>query len=194
MSALVGNVGWMGWNLVLALIPLGLARFLFGHRPRPVWLLWAGGAVFVAFLPNAPYVLTDVLHLPVELSAMENRPWLAAALLAQYGCLVGAGFVAYVLSLVRLERWLAGRGVSRRAVLGIDLSLHALCAVGILLGRVFRFNSWDLVTDPRGLAGTLTMPAPRTVAVLVVLFVVLAGGAAVLRALPAIVDRAVRSV
>jgi uncharacterized membrane protein len=107
---------------------------------------------------------------------------------------VGVGFVAYVLSLVRLERWLAGHGVSRATVLGIDLSLHALCAVGILLGRVFRFNSWDVVTDPRGLVGVLALPQPRTVVVLVILFAVLAGGAAVLRALPAIVDRAARSV
>jgi uncharacterized membrane protein len=98
-----------------------------------------------------------------------------------------------VLSLVRLERWLAERGVSRRAVLLIDLGLHAACAVGILLGRVFRFNSWDVLADPRGLLGTLTMPEPRTVVVLFVLFVALAGGAAVLRALPAIVNRAARS-
>jgi uncharacterized membrane protein len=194
MSALVDNVGWMGWNLVLALVPLGLAWFLFGRRPRPVWLLWTGGAMFVAFLPNAPYVLTDVLHLPVEMAAVDADPWLAAALLAQYGCLLAVGFVAYVLSLVRFERWLAARGMSRRAVRWVDLALHALCAVGILLGRVFRFNSWDVVADPRQLLGVLTVPQPRTVAVLVVLFVVLAGGAAVLRALPAIVDRAVRSV
>ena len=190
MSALVGNVGWMGWNLVLALVPLGLARFLFGHRERPAWLLWGGGAAFVAFLPNAPYVLTDLLHLPADLDQVRS-PWLAAALVAQYACLIGAGFLAYVLALVRLERWLAGRGVSPGRVLAIDLSLHALCAVGVLLGRVFRFNSWDLLTDPRGLVGVLTVPQPRTVVVLVVLFTALAGGAALARALPAIVNRAV---
>ncbi len=192
MSELVGNVGWMGWNTVLALVPLGLARFLFGHRPRPRWLLVAGGAVFVAFLPNAPYVLTDALHLPGELAATDGNHWLAAALLGQYLCLFAVGFVAYVLSLVRLERWLADHGVSRRAVFAVDLALHALCAVGIVLGRVFRFNSWDLVTNPGGLLDLVRVPQPRMVAVLFVLFVVLAGGAALARALPAILDRAVK--
>jgi len=192
MSELVGNAEWMAWNLFLALIPLGLARYLFGHRPRPRWLLITGGAVFVAFLPNAPYVLTDALHLPRELAATHGNHWLAAALLGQYLCLFAVGFVAYVLSLVRLERWLADHGVSRGAVLGVDIALHALCAVGIVLGRVFRFNSWDLVTNPGGLLDLVRVPQPRTMAVLFVLFVVLAGGAALARALPAILDRAVK--
>lgn len=190
MSALVANAGWMGWNAFLALVPLVLARFLFGHREHPRWLLVSGGAVFVAFLPNAPYVLTDVLHLPRDLHHVDG--WVAAGLLAQYLTLFAIGFVSYVLSLVRLERWLADRGVSRRAVLCTDLALHALCAVGIVLGRVFRFNSWDLVTNPGGLLDVLRVPQPRTVLVLFTLFALLAGGAALARALPAIMDRAVR--
>jgi uncharacterized membrane protein len=194
MSALVNNVGWMGWNLFLALIPLMVARFLFGQRERARWALITGGAVFVAFLPNAPYVLTDVLHLPRELAATHGDHWLAAALVAQYLCLFAVGFAAYVLSLVRLERWLADHGVSRRTVLITDLSLHALCAVGIVLGRVFRFNSWDLVTNPGGLLDLARVPQPRTIAVLFVLFAILAGGATLARALPAILDRAVKLV
>jgi uncharacterized membrane protein len=192
MSLLVDNVGWMGWNTILALVPLGLAHLLFGRTPRPAWALWTGGAAFVVFLPNAPYVLTDLLHVPGEMAAAGNSPWLAAALLAQYALLITIGFAAYVLSLVRFERWLAGRGLSRGAILAVDLALHALCAVGIVLGRVFRFNSWDVLTDPGGLAEVLRVPQPRTVVVLFVLFAVLAGGAAVARALPAMLNRVAR--
>lgn len=192
MSALWDNLGWMGWNLVLALVPLGLARFLYGHRERPRWLLWVGGAVFVAFLPNAPYVLTDVLHLRRELIALDGNHWLEAAMLGQYLCLFAVGFLAYVFSLVRLERWLAGRGWSRRAVFGVDLALHALCAVGIVLGRVFRFNSWDLITNPGGLLDVLAVPRPQTIFALTALFAMLAGGVALARALPVLVNRAVK--
>lgn len=192
MSALVSNVGWMGWNVFLALVPLVLARALFGHRPRRRWVLITGGAVFVAFLPNAPYVLTDVLHLPETLTHLHGSGWLAAAVVGQYLCLFAAGFSAYVLSLVRLERWLADHGMSRRAVLGVDLSLHALCAVGIVLGRVFRFNSWDLLTNPSGLMDLVRVPQPKTFAILFVLFTILAGGAFLARALPTILNRAVK--
>jgi uncharacterized membrane protein len=192
MSALVSNVGWMGWNLFLALIPLAMARYLFAQRDRPRWLLITGGAVFVAFLPNAPYVLTDVLHLPRELAMTHGDHWVAAALVGQYLCLFAAGFAAYVLSLVRLERWLADHGVSPGRVLAADLALHALCAVGIVLGRVFRFNSWDVVTNPGGLLDLVRVPQPRTFAVLFVLFAILVGGATLARALPTILNRAAK--
>ncbi|MFC7623710.1 DUF1361 domain-containing protein [Microlunatus sp. GCM10028923] len=190
MSLLVGNAFWMTWNTILALVPLLLAWLIFGKRERPVWLLIIGAAAFVVFLPNAPYVLTDVLHLPGDLAVAHGNPWLVAALLTQYLCLFAIGFGAYVVALVRLQRWLTARGVSRRSVIIIDLALHALCAVGIVIGRVFRFNSWDVVADPGGLLELVRIPQPRTVLVLLALFGILAVGAALARALPTIMNRA----
>src|SRR4051812_24343730 len=54
---------WMVWNLALAAVPVFLAMALFrpGRRHGVGW--WLGTALFVLFLPNAPYVLTDVVHL-----------------------------------------------------------------------------------------------------------------------------------
>ncbi len=60
---LAGNARWMGWNLLLALVPLALALLLFRGRRERTALWWLGTAAFVAFLPNAPYVMTDVIHL-----------------------------------------------------------------------------------------------------------------------------------
>lgn len=194
MYVLLSNAGWMMWNTILALVPLVLSWLIFGKRERPAWLLIIGGAAFVVFLPNAPYVLTDVLHLPGDLAVARGNPWLAAALLTQYLCLFAIGFGAYVVSLVRLQRWLTARGVSLGSVIIVDLALHALCAVGILIGRVFRFNSWDVVADPGGLLELVRIPQPRTVLVLVAVFVILAVGATVLRALPTIMNRAGRLV
>ena len=64
-SAANRSVPFMLWNTFLALIPFALSLWLFkgrgsGNR-RLDW--WIGCIVFIAFLPNAPYVLTDIIHL-----------------------------------------------------------------------------------------------------------------------------------
>ncbi|MGL4883991.1 MAG: DUF1361 domain-containing protein, partial [Waterburya sp.] len=56
--------GWIVWNLFLAFIPLALSFWLFVRRNIKRSLLWwIGLVVFIAFLPNAPYLLTDIIHL-----------------------------------------------------------------------------------------------------------------------------------
>ena len=56
--------GWIIWNLFLAFIPLGLSFWLFRWQTKSRSLLWwIGLIVFIAFLPNAPYLLTDIIHL-----------------------------------------------------------------------------------------------------------------------------------
>ena len=52
-------------------------------------------------------------------------------------------------------------GLGAAPVLGVDLTVHALCAVGVFLGRVFRFNSWDLATDPATSPSVLRLPTPE---------------------------------
>lgn len=64
---LSGHVGYafLVWNLALAWVPLVLAVCLWvGYRrdwPRP--LLGLAAVAWLLFLPNAPYILTDYVHL-----------------------------------------------------------------------------------------------------------------------------------
>ena len=56
--------GWIVWNLFLAFIPLILSFWLFLRRSKQRSLLWwLGLIVYITFLPNAPYLLTDIIHL-----------------------------------------------------------------------------------------------------------------------------------
>src|SRR5439155_22630333 len=68
-----GHAGWMGFNLALAAVPLVLAVVLFRGRGRrgPIW--WAGVGVFAVFLPNAPYVMTDVVHFIYEVMTAPTQ-------------------------------------------------------------------------------------------------------------------------
>ncbi|MGI0492762.1 DUF1361 domain-containing protein [Alkalinema pantanalense CENA528] len=113
-------------------------------------LWWVGFIIFVAFLPNAPYILTDVIHL-VEAIRGESSIWRSSLVfIPVFLGFMFLGFESYVLSLINLGFYLhkSGRG---RYIYCAELILHFMSAIGIYLGRFVRFNSWDIVTNPDGL-------------------------------------------
>ena len=137
---------WMAWNLTLAVVPLLLAVTLFRHGRRATVGWWVGLAVFLVLLPNAPYVLTDIVHFVPNVQGTE-RLSVVLAFIAQYGLFFLVGVESYVASVVLLTRWLAGRGWGWASV-PVEVGIHALCAAGVYLGRVERLNSWDIVLRP----------------------------------------------
>jgi uncharacterized membrane protein len=143
------SLSGMGWNLFLALIPLALANILFRARVRPGPIWWLGAAVFLLFLPNAAYVLTDVVQLVRHVRRQPYVPvWtIALVLVPQYTAFMLAGFEAHTISIMRLGSYLRSWG--RAAwVLPAELAINFAVAIGIYLGRFRRFISWDVVHDP----------------------------------------------
>lgn len=157
-AARLGEWGqlWLTWNLLLAWIPYlaGLVTLRLWRRdPARPWRLLPGAALWLAFLPNAPYIVTDFVHV----RAHTALPWLYwydmvnMALLAWTGCVLGA------LSLGMIQRIVAsyvGHALGWLFVLGTA----GLCGCGIYLGRFARWNSWDLLANPHALASQL-LPA-----------------------------------
>jgi uncharacterized membrane protein len=145
MQPFGGAWGWMYWNLALAMVPPVLAFVLFRSRARLTVLWWIGVAAFVAFLPNAPYVLTDVVHLRWDIARDATG---TTEIAVRYCILIGAGMAAYVVAMWRCSRFLFARSVRMRVIAAVDVAACALCSIGIYLGRVHRFNSWDVVRAP----------------------------------------------
>ena len=137
----------MLWNLYLAAFPAVLAFVLFRAPERLGVGWWAGFVAWLLFLPNSPYVLTDVVHLVDEMHASTSRES-AYAYLATYAVYLSAGLVSYVVSLQLFRRFLHRVG-PRALVLPILLVVHGLCVVAMYLGRFMRFNSWDVILAPR---------------------------------------------
>ena len=164
--------GWIAWNLFLAFIPLCLSFILFRRSsilirgsatparlspfrsrsdrnttpPRSVawWILLV---VYGAFLPNAPYVLTDIIHL-IQATWATPSVWVITLFyIPLHLGAIALAFGAYVVSLINQSAYLR-RGGLKQYIFGVELLTHSLCAVGIYLGRFVRLNSWDLVTDP----------------------------------------------
>ncbi|MDB9375673.1 DUF1361 domain-containing protein [Nodularia sphaerocarpa] len=147
------NMRWMTWNLFLAFIPLALSVWLFRIKRQRSGFWWLGFLVFFAFLPNAPYLLTDVIHFIEDIRRIQSVWMITLVLIPIYLVVILAGFQAYVISLINLGYYLHRIGKSQ-SILGAEMITHALCAVGIYWGRFLRFNSWDFVTQPDALLTT----------------------------------------
>jgi uncharacterized membrane protein len=136
---------WMGWNLLLAVIPAAGALVLTRWPGRRRWGWWATLAAVAALLPNAPYVVTDLVHLPAVAASAPSRAAIVVGVLPLFAILVAGGLTSYVLCLRLLRLHLRRRGWSRGTRLAIEAAVHLACAVGIVLGRLPRLNTWDLL-------------------------------------------------
>ena len=167
--------GWIVWNLFLAFIPLILSFWLFLRRSNKRSLLWwIAFIIFIAFLPNAPYLLTDIIHL-IEAIRANYSIWVTTLIFIPLHLLaILAGWEAYVVSLINQSYYLKKHG-ARKFVFPSELLTHALCAVGIFLGRFRRFNSWDFVTKPDVVfVSTISdLTAKKPLLVIVITFIIL---------------------
>ena len=146
-TLLIGSLeyAFLIWNIFLAWIPLGLAytasvfawkrRFLIFTLPL-VLILW------ILFLPNAPYILTDLLHLG------QPKPdvplWFDMLLLIWFawtGLLLGVVSMFLMHDIMR-------RQFGRVAGWIFVFAAGTLCSLGIYIGRFLRWNSWDLLFSP----------------------------------------------
>ncbi|MFW6295951.1 MAG: DUF1361 domain-containing protein [Halothece sp.] len=144
----------IAWNSFLAFIPLVLSVWLFRQSKSRSWLWWLGVIVFIAFLPNAPYILTDIIHV-INFARQGHSVWmLTLVVIPQYTLFIFAGFEAYVISLINVGYYLHRQGLSKY-IIPAELFLHALSSAGIYLGRFKRFNSWDFVAQPNALAQSM---------------------------------------
>ena len=137
---------FLAWNLFLAWIPFAISQKLIDTKNG--WKLIFLTCFWLLFLPNAPYIITDFLHLK------ERSPvpyWYDILLLfsaALNGLLLGFA------SLLSMEKFLANRYGNRISGIFILCSFF-LCAFGVYMGRYLRWNSWDILVNPGDIAADI---------------------------------------
>ncbi len=139
------SYSFLGYNLALAWIPVGLEAMT-----RRLWrarspLAVPAGVAWWLFFPNAFYLVTDFVHLHPRPGV---PPWYDIALVTAFawcGTLLALGSLGGMHALVR-----AARG----ALWGWAFALFACLSsgFGIWLGRVQRWNSWDAALHPQEIA------------------------------------------
>jgi uncharacterized membrane protein len=135
--------GGLIWNLFLAWVPFGLAILIYDrHRSgSSIVTLLPLGALWLLFLPNAPYIVTDFKHL--EQATVVPR-WVDIVVIAApawTGMLLGFLSIYLVQAVVR-------RVAGVPASWATAVTAISLASFGVYLGRMLRWNSWDVLTDP----------------------------------------------
>jgi uncharacterized membrane protein len=140
------SLAFLHWNLTLAFLPYAASLVALRARGRRPWLLAPLGLFTLLFLPNAFYLVTDLIHL-------RQRPlvplWFDVGLI---GLSAGTGWFLGLLTL-RMWRELVAERFGPAAGWAIALVSAPLCGYGIYLGRFLRWNSWDLLRAPWRLLG-----------------------------------------
>ena len=145
------------WNLTLAWFPLGVVLILRDLRTasdapaslQSRWLLSAGLFLWLLFLPNAPYIITDLYHIKNVDSPLLWFDTMSIFLFALTGLLTGLYSILIVHRMLRpllgsWQTWL------------LMVASQFLSGFGIYLGRMGRWNSWDILTNPSALALAIT--------------------------------------
>jgi uncharacterized membrane protein len=109
---------------------------------------WLGLLLFIGFLPNAPYILTDIVHFYDAVRSLQSVWAITLFIVPIYIIFISIGWFAYVCSLLNVRKYLVKNQLDRYISVA-ELTLHLLCAIGIYIGRFVRFNSWSLITAPR---------------------------------------------
>lgn len=135
--------GFLLWNLLLAWMPVVMA-WMAGRWRHYGPLLLLHSALWLLFLPNAPYLLTDLIHLG---RGGGFSLWYDLLMLLTFA-LTGLFLGFFSLSLMQdlVTAWLGAAAGWLFAA-----TVLALSSFGVYLGRFLRWNSWDLLTNPQWL-------------------------------------------
>lgn len=136
------------WNLFLAIIPFCISFYLRQQKKLKKWQLICWCCIWLLFLPNAPYLITDLIHLQLSDGLIVLLDLVVISSFAITGLLF------YLVSVLNMEL-LFQQNFSKKLPNVFFTTLPFLCGFGIYLGRFLRFNSWDILKDPASLFVTV---------------------------------------
>ncbi len=152
--AIFGDIRYwfLNWNLLLAWLPILFSWLLVKQLENGRWSSWQGityTLLWLGFLPNSFYIVTDFIHLRHDTSL--NALYYAVMIMS----FSLSGFMLGYVSLYAVHTNLIKR-LSPRASHTLVATILLLCSFAIYLGRYLRWNTWDVLVNPAGLLFDVT--------------------------------------
>ncbi len=158
-------MSWMLINLILAFIPLVMAFIIFNRRfwKKNIFLnvfLIFSSVIFFLFLPNAPYTLTDLIHLVRQIKDYKyfriKDVEIMFFLIPEYLVFIFLGLSFYTIALKKFITFLSGYvNNNKKLLFAIKVAVHFLMSIGVYLGRVYRYSSWDFIFHINRMIGVI---------------------------------------
>ncbi len=138
---------FLPWNLFLAFIPMWISSSKFNFTNNKLCsskkkfysIIWF--CLWLLFLPNAPYIITDLAHL----NERPPIPFYFDIVLLFMNAI--SGLVFFFITVQQTEKWWLYI-LPKWSINWFYVLAFGLCSFGIYLGRYGRFNSWNILTSP----------------------------------------------
>lgn len=145
MDIFLSNFNFIWINSALALVAI-LFGWLMLKVKSPYFKL-LHGFLWLLFLPNTIYILTDVSHLFEDWSKVDNL--FRLILIFQYALFSIFGIITFVVATYFFQRLLEGKkkGIKASTIAAICV-LNFIVGFGVILGGIRRTNSWYIFTNP----------------------------------------------
>ncbi|MGH7203821.1 MAG: DUF1361 domain-containing protein [Candidatus Levyibacteriota bacterium] len=144
MPTILFNDFWMTVNAMLAFLAVLLGYFFLRSASPTLKVLF--GISWLLFLPNTIYIFTDLQHLVSQWR--QVTPAVDPLLILQYTVLQIIGVVTFILGFRPFEKIINYFSVLKKKKLQVTVAFNFLIAFGMVLGRVERINSWEVVSNP----------------------------------------------
>ena len=143
MDVLLFNLGWMSFNVFLAIVPVVFGFLMLRNRYLTIKII--ASSLWITFLPNTLYLITDIIHF-LEDAVILSGTYLAIDLF-MYLFLVVLGILTFTLSIYPFERLVFPNKKNIKRNIPTFFILNSIIGFGMVLGRVQRANSWEVFTD-----------------------------------------------
>lgn len=155
ITAYVTNDGlhaFLIWNLTLAVIPYAIAYLIDQKIINTKVGIIIALLLWLFFFPNSVYIITDLIYVNINDFVLSINGYNPTEYLQDISSYLGLFhiFIGAILGLVYGYKSLSVLyNLSKKTVVGkyrdlLVVLVFFLSAVGIYIGRFFRYNSWDI--------------------------------------------------
>lgn len=140
------------WNMILAVIPFIVAKIIHQSLSQKKWVKIVLLVFWLLFLPNAFYMITDLIYLSNHVYIYQEHlyaaiiyfddfiPWLALFHIF-LGVIISLIWGFHAISIVEA---IGTKVFNKKHLNGLLIVILFISSIGIYIGRFFRYNSWNL--------------------------------------------------